>query len=345
MQKKTTTAVTFLAIYCCIGEAANVVGGVDSNWTCPGPCWSNPMESQISDFDNLWEPNCVSCARFVGGGCEYGGIKVEDGGGCETCSYALNQVMGPHNIFKSCDNDDDPGSSTCAKGYYNDSSSNAECQACATIGLPNCPKGTFLKRCVTQQASSGGMFCDACDNPPLPNTITYKYGYGRVYDDCEITRGTPKFTGPASCAWFLTPKWHRGICDIECNGGYLPIAEGNPPTCLKCNASCPPGWRPPVCIGGKTPMAGQSGDCEKCTGLPPNGHWIANCEWECDAGYYSDGSYCWLCSATMTCTFPNIFMGCRGTQSGQHSVRRDTKFWFSNLISNALFLPKILCDR
>ena len=299
----------------------------DLPWPCPGVCWSHPSETDmVGTGETLWDTACPHCSDVTH--CAYGTYPHSENncGGCSDIEPSWHWTSKPTNIIQDCAIE----SFVCDKGYYNPLSTfnGGACMPCFAEGMIDCGKGRYLKRCIELEADSGNSndYCDNCDNPKLPDPNEYRYGRGRLYQDCSDPAFDLRGLGPSACAWFLTPKWNTGLCSIECNNGYMPTVSGPPyPLCSKCNTSCPLGWKPPKCPGGNIPILGESGDCEICANhLPLNAHWlpaneIGPCIWECslEGHYRGNEDLCRQCVALEVCPAKVYFMGCNKNNSGQ----------------------------
>ena len=293
-------------------------------WPCAGECWANPQETVMINYDNLWA--CPACFQRLGG-CQHT-TYPDSLGRCISCIPYwddLNMVhvtmFGTNSMVSSCLRE----YAVCDKGYYNMSSGAGDygmCLSCLSVPPVSCGKGRYQKRCIQRQDDTNDLneLCDMCDNPALPDSVKYRYGLGRLYDDCSGI----SVPNPLLCAWFLTPKWNTGVCDIECNTGYIPVMQQGPyayPNCTKCETACPIGFKPPYCPGGTGVVAGKIGSCEACADLPQNARWVSggqSCEWECAVqGFYKGASSCLKCEVVETCTNQTRFMGCNGNSPGR----------------------------
>jgi hypothetical protein len=237
-------------------------------------------------------------------------------------------MVGSNSMVSSCLRE----YAVCDKGYYNMTSGAEDygrCVSCLSVPPVNCGRGHYQKRCIERQDDTDDLneLCDICNNPALPDSVKYRYGLGRLYDECPPS----SVLNPLLCAWFLTPKWNTGLCDVECNAGYVPVSWRDYsyayPNCSKCETACSLGFKPPSCPGGSAVVGGKIGACEACADLPVNGRWVSgglSCEWECAVrGFYKGvSSSCVRCEVLETCSgqgagSSSSFMGCNGNSSGR----------------------------
>ena len=203
----------------------------------------------------LW--SCPACSDLPGA-CSYGDrvAVVNNEPLCLPCDSgavlgALNRIFAPTQP-EICDDGLllNLSGTMCAKGFYDESSLCVPCQSTEVA----CPRGFYPKKCM-KQGFGGALdqMCSPCTAPPLPNNRT-RYGAGFSYKVRQLNldaveHADPRCnqdcaTDPASqCAWYQTPKWAGGYCDIECAPGFAG------PACEKCNTICPPGFYPPTCPG------------------------------------------------------------------------------------------------
>lgn len=257
---------------------------------------------------------------------------------CQSCDTAstiepLNRIMAPTRI-KSCDqlllwsN-----ASMCAKGYYNSYSQKNEedSQIIVTACVPcqptevTCSRGFYPTTCVQSDYNNN---CFPCTSPPLPSAA-YQYGAGFAYKDCSTLFSTQSLLPLPeiieTCAWYQTPKWGGGYCEIECAAGYVAATQNQPLQCQKCSVLCPPGYRPPRCPGGLPANSEGTTECIPCEN-PPSSQgaiWTAGCEWTCSQqGYYysSSANECVACPVAAqkkNCVQNTFFyQGCNGQNVG-----------------------------
>lgn len=214
---------------------------------CLGKCWSSGATTSITTLEayftkySIW--NCSACAKLQPGGCSYG--SVFDGTGCLQCVHdAENAVMAPTQP-DNCS----AALMMCAKGYYpfDSYATTVDCTPCGITDIIGCPNGHYPSKCLGQ--------CIPCTTPPLP--LGYQYGKGIAYKDCATTPNP----SPSICAWFQTPQWGGGYCQLICADGFATLPSG---ACKKCKtqAECGAGWLAPVCSN--------TTECVPCS-APPNG--------------------------------------------------------------------------
>ena len=339
-----------LLIYLCCcalhALALPIDGTVDSPWPCPAdsPCWMLPALNEfIVDLAQVLAPlwACPSCMDYVQPQCIYGdcpmglrqctGITAFDAYACYPCDpsalLANNRVYGA-GLLASCQWHN---LSVCGKGYYAPPFTDAgddgtPCVPCLDVPA-TCGAGLHARRCITDLADA----CRPCALPALPaNDSSLQYGPGRLFDDCSVI-GTNRNDASATfsgCAFFLTPKWELGYCDVYCRAGYALTARAAAgwllPTCTPCATAGPPGWTPPVCGGGYT-RALQSPACQPCDAqwLPSNASWVAawaggpNCPWACTTGFYVSGGDCAPCGHGLPCADGQYWLGCGGNSPGE----------------------------
>ena len=233
----------------CVVVSCVVVSCVAAT-ACPGPCWSNIAYSPaLDDYfvrHAIW--NCTPCTKAPGR-CSYGSIW-QPRGGCLRCIVNTpNTIMAPFQPA-GCDN----VQTMCAKGFYNDSLIHKDSQHykdtqiykdsqnynVITGGCVPCSKTEVL--CQQGSYPSCAAGCVPCTSPPLPSSGAYRYSRGFAYRDCADI-ATPD---PSICAWFQTPQWDTGYCELICAQGYARVAGSE---CQKCKvqSECPLGWMAPFC--------------------------------------------------------------------------------------------------
>lgn len=270
------------------------------------------------------ESQCPACTRLPGA-CGYGNAVVNvvaDGvvqRRCETCDTwglaALNRVMAPTQPASCPDftlEADIVRMSVCAKGHYARPSSLA-CQPCKSIEL-QCERGHYPPPCIEE----GPPVCLPCTWPPLRNdaneTTMYRYGVGFAYKDCGALAEHLRFSDAVTptCAWYQTPKWGGGYCEVECAEGFAPGVGG---VCRACETRCPPGYYPPHCPGGANP----GHECLACDGglLPEGARWREGCAWACAENHYSPLGGCVACPPASACPAGERYLGCNGLSAGE----------------------------
>ena len=321
----------------------------DGAWPCPAqsPCWlisaSKEFVNLIQMLTPLWA--CPPCTTYIAvPQCDYGGCPLDlklcygfDGSnmGCNYCDprqlLTNNRVYGA-GLLSSCVWHN---LSVCDAGYYSPSGSNADdteaCLSCLPVA-EDCGDGAYLRRCV----SDPGSVCLPCTLPQLPpasstQQMMMRYGPGRLFPDCTLEGYDPHIAWASfsTCAFFQTPKWELGYCDVYCRAGYAQTAAAPSlwelPTCVACATTCAPGFKPPVCLGGYT-LRAQSPLCQPCDAslLPDNANWtLADagspvvCPWTCGRGFYASGDACVPCGLAMRCTTAGEYwLGCGLNSAG-----------------------------
>jgi hypothetical protein len=241
--------------------------------TSSSACWSNIAYSASLDAyftrHGIW--NITSCAKAAGN-CGYGSI-YKAGAGCVTCTInAPNRIMAPvQPASAGCE-------TMCAKGREA-----PDCRPCRQTEVL-CDWGSY--------PSCGA--CVPCSTPSLPSS-NYQYGSGVAYSDCAEV----KDPDPSICAWFQTPQWGTGYCEVICADGYaLGSASGECQRC-KVQSECPLGWLAPICSATSAAATAAATECIKCT-LPEGTRWYGNigCNFTCLSPhhYYStEASQCVPC--------------------------------------------------
>ena len=294
---------------------------VTDPWPCPGECWSNPEEGDIQNYQELWDSNCLYCTGIYN--CEYGQYNLNNA--CYDCKSSLPSESHKTVVPTYATNCDLASTYVCDKGYRtNPLDPSGSCIPCVD-GVVDCGKGFYPKRCVSVENSVEIYdLCNPCDNPPLPDQIKYRYGYGRLYDDCiDYKKIIPIPTD--ICAWFLTPKWERGVCDIECNQGYFMSASGGT-SCLPCQTTCSPGWYPPDCPGGSGRKT--DGSCLPCPNtLPTNAFWVSGCVWQCLPNTFRDPSK----QQCISCFRTDLAISCSNTMIGYPANSYESLYPITNM--------------
>ena len=324
------------AIEACYGNVFDYIDistKVNGPWPCPSSdvCWTNPHTlldmkeyESISTKMAMWNYSCPHCTEK--GYCDENLMKTLS----NTCAFINAEnlesicnvniyptlytldfstlVLGPFHSVNAGLAYCEASRYSCSKHFYwrVDSSS---CEMCHDVPTLSCSSGYYPKRCI----KSIGEPCEICNFPVLQNTTMFRYGSGSLWDDCDsILDYGFEDTHFDECAWFMTPKWDTGFCNVECNAGFTMLAESSHylghPTCVECSKNCfdQLGKVPPVCNGGNQVVPSDNqGNCISCSDygihLPANASWVrplnrdpgnfaSNCQWECLRGFYWDDS-------------------------------------------------------
>lgn len=309
-------------------------------WQCPSTaCWTNPyqgLESIHTEYKfSFWDSSCVPCncetcnmcrnpvleMRYKENSCAYFSNELLSSN-CDIPAVPL--VFSPNNLYEvfffgplsqlcglgqRCTSYCQWKDYSCKNKYKFKALNNLaqyECKDCLQIPGAFCSKGTHPVRCVQSYVSPR---CETCVFPVLNDSVMFRYGHGMLFEDCQTkyesaAGDTTQYYSPSfweNCAWFFTPKWHTGFCEIECNRGFtwMSSSSTNPmhhPTCVPCKTVCSEGHISPLCLGGKGQVVVEDnmGECIPCNSrgifLPANARWVGvlgkSCDWECQKYFY-----------------------------------------------------------
>ena len=334
-----------LLIYCLLRPhaAATVDETVaDGAWPC-AVCWTLPATQSFVNLVDLLAPlwACPPCQRYIASPlCDYGGCPmglqqchggaVDLEGSCYPCdSRPLRAKFRTYGsgLLASCLWHN---LSVCDAGYYSPSGSDADdtelCVSCLPVAT-TCDDGFYTRRCLVD-LSDACLPCALPQLPPSPSN-SMRYGPGYLFPDCtEMGYDTnSQYLTFSECAFFLTPKWAAGYCDVYCQPGYAQTAPAASlwtlPTCVPCATACPPGFSPPLCPGGYAHGV-QSPACQPCDAgwLPANASWVAStaggllCPWACAQGFYAKNGACAPCVAH-ACASGYYWLGCALNSPGE----------------------------
>ena len=210
-----------------------------------------------------------------------------------TCVISPNTIMAPVQAASAgCEN----VQTMCAKGFYPD---REDCKPCSQTEVL-CEWGSY--------PSCAGA-CVPCSKPSLPSS-SYRYGRGAAYRDC-INERTPD---PSICAWFQTPQWGTGYCEVICAEGYAPAPGSAPGGCQRCKveSECPLGWLAPT-----SAECGSSAECIQCA-LPEGTRWYGSigCNFTCLAAHHYYSAAQTKCVPCPDCGEGQYPAGCGGVTAG-----------------------------
>ena len=199
----------------------------------------------------------------------------------------------------------------CEEGFYDTQGPPGwpECEVCPSLRLET-SDGFYQPRCSAR--------IEPCVYPPLgPNE---EYGMADPFalpPDCS--EAWPYGTMDAECAFYQTPLYALGACQIMCRVGSF----WNGSACADCDLDCAPGEEPPPECTARALAAGPplltTGACQVCNTelLPAHAHFARRCDWTCEKGMYRDDTQCVPCSNDVSCVDGSRYMHCTGRSPGQ----------------------------
>jgi hypothetical protein len=203
----------------------------------------------------------------------------------------------------------------CPSLTYQNSPQQAECIPAPVNSLPNAGSTDFVCNAGFTRAEDvllGGAYCKSCPGYPLLNSMTAQWsgcmlttlacnsGFFRDWTvpGCQACPALPAnsvqtaFDVSAFCASCNTtsPLQDEIVgCPFACNAGYY--ASGY--ACVRCaTVSCSGGLYAQLCTAGST-----SDVCKTCAyQLSTSQAWVAQCQWQCVAGYWMTAEACSACA-------------------------------------------------
>ena len=128
----------------------------------------------------------------------------------------------------------------------------------------------------------GSDICQACEECPLGSYASSGCDDGLLPYSCDLCDASiipddASFAfGPFDCAW-------------ECDAGFTLNESGD--ACIPC-VPCPAGSFPVMQCTANAPAT-----CSQCPIIPVDAFYTNECDWECGANFYRDGSQCVSCAS------------------------------------------------